>query len=163
MTDLRQLARGIHPAILEDRGLDAALSALAARSRIPVDLRVDLRPGEEPVLDRELEAVAYFVVAEALTNVAKHAEASTAEVVVGRTAEALQVRVADDGRGGARLRRDGHSTGLAGLTDRVRATGGRLEVTSPPGQGTVLSAVIPLGPRRAPVPPHPTAPLEALR
>ena len=163
MTDLRQLARGIHPAILEDRGLDAALSALAARSRIPVDLRVDLRPGEEPVLDRELEAVAYFVVAEALTNVAKHAEASTAEVVVGRTAEALQVRVADDGRGGARLRRDGHSTGLAGLTDRVRATGGRLEVTSPPGQGTVLTAVIPLGPRRAPVPPHPTAPLEALR
>ncbi|HEX7351251.1 sensor histidine kinase [Brachybacterium sp.] len=136
MTDLRQLARGIHPAVLTDRGLDAALSALAARSRIPVELEVDLSTGGGPELDREREAVAYFVVAEALTNVAKHAEATRAQVTVTRSSEELQVLVEDDGRGGAQMRRDGRSTGLAGLTDRVRATGGTLEVGDAPGEGT---------------------------
>ncbi|MDN5820981.1 MAG: sensor histidine kinase [Brachybacterium sp.] len=144
MTDLRQLARGIHPAVLTDRGLDAALSALAARSRIPVALDVDLSAVGGPALDREREAVAYFVVAEALTNIAKHAAATRAEVTVTRDRETLHVRIRDDGRGGARVRRDGLSTGLAGLTDRVRATGGVLELSSPPGDGTLLHAKIPL-------------------
>ena len=164
MTDLRQLARGIHPAVLTDRGLDAALSALAARSLVPVELRVELRNDTGPELDRELEAVAYFVVAEALTNVAKHAEASTADVSVTRNDDVLRVRVEDDGRGGAKVRRDGLSTGLTGLTDRVRATGGLLEVASPPGGGTVLVAVIPLTGRTDPVATisHPTT-QEALR
>ena len=144
MTDLRQLARGIHPAVLTDRGLDAALSALAARSRVPVELDVDLGPAGAPMLDREREAVAYFVVAEALTNIAKHAEASRALVTVSRGADALHLRIEDDGRGGAQVRRDGFSTGLAGLTDRLRATGGALEMSSPPDGGTVLRAQIPL-------------------
>ncbi|MDO5661741.1 MAG: histidine kinase [Brachybacterium sp.] len=140
ITDLRQLARGIHPAVLTDRGLDAALSALAARSAIPVELTTDL-PG---TLGRESEAVAYFVVSEALTNIAKHSGASRAEVSVSRRGPRLVVRVADDGRGGARLVRDGTATGLAGLTDRVRATGGRLEIASPDGAGTVIAASIPV-------------------
>ncbi|GAA1488313.1 sensor histidine kinase [Brachybacterium sacelli] len=144
MTDLRQLARGIHPAVLTDRGLDAALSALAARSTIPVDLQVDLDRRDPSRLGREREAVAYFVVSEALTNIAKHSGASAASVIVTQSPEVLRVRVEDDGRGGARVRRDGLSTGLAGLTDRVRATGGRLEVASPADGGTVLVAVIPL-------------------
>ena len=158
MTDLRQLARGIHPAVLTDRGLDAALSALAARSLVPVTLQVELGADTEPALDRELEAVAYFVVAEALTNIAKHAEATAAEITVNRNGSALRVRIQDDGRGGAQVRRDGLSTGLAGLTDRVRATGGLLEIASPPGGGTTLIAVIPLAGRAAPVPElsHPT-------
>ncbi|MGP5077768.1 sensor histidine kinase [Brachybacterium alimentarium] len=156
MTDLRQLARGIHPAVLTDRGLDAALSALAARSRIPVELRVDLSGGQGARLDREREAVAYFLVSEALTNIAKHSEAERAAVTVTQTRDALQVRIEDDGRGGAQVHRDGLSTGLAGLTDRVRATGGRLEVSSPAGGGTVLVAVLPL-PVQAAVAPTPAA------
>lgn len=141
MGDLRQLARGIHPAVLTDRGLDAALSALAARSAVPVDLTVDLPPQR---LGREREGVAYFVVAEALTNIAKHAEARGASVDVRIADGALRVLVEDDGRGGARVHRDGVSTGLAGLSDRVRATGGRLEVASPEGVGTRITASIPL-------------------
>lgn len=164
VTDLRQLARGIHPAVLTDRGLDAALSALAARSPVPVRMQVRMTG---PV-DREQEAVAYFVVAEALTNIAKHAAATTAEVTVLREGPdgALHVRVADDGRGGAAIRRDGVSTGLAGLADRVRATGGRLEVAkADPGTerpGTVLTALIP----RSTAPAAPTGrplPQEATR
>ncbi|MCT1429263.1 histidine kinase [Brachybacterium muris] len=156
ITDLRQLARGIHPAVLEDRGLDAALSALAARSPVPVDLSIDLTTP----LGREREAVAYFVVAEALTNIAKHAGATRARVDLTEADGTVRVRIEDDGRGGAQVHRDGVSTGLAGLTDRVRATGGRLEVsspTSPPGTtqdgtqgagpGTVLLALIPLDAR----------------
>ena len=139
MTDLRQLARGIHPAVLTDRGLDAALSAVAARSPVPVDLEVQVTGP----LEKEVEAVAYFVVSEALTNIARHSGADSATVQVLQTPESLRVHVEDDGRGGAQVRRDGQSTGLAGLTDRVRATGGRLEVASPAGGGTVLRAVIP--------------------
>ena len=174
MADLRQLARGIHPAVLEDRGLDAALSALAARSSVPVDLSIELQTR----LDREREAVAYFVVAEALTNITKHADATRAAVSLTEQAGTLLVRIEDDGRGGARVHRDGVSTGLAGLTDRVRATGGRLELTAPPtGTGTVLRAVIPLDarpglgtgeqsdhePARAPSTDAPTPTQEALR
>lgn len=176
ITDLRQLARGIHPAVLTDRGLDPALSALAARSPISVDLSVDA-PAR---LGREQEAVAYFVVSEALTNIAKHASASQARVAVsvlgttdrpgavpGSSAPAvLRVRIEDDGRGGARVHRDGLSTGLAGLTDRVRATGGHLEVSSPAGGPTVLEATIPIPavatapstPSARALPPDPTDP-----
>ncbi|MFC7458494.1 sensor histidine kinase [Brachybacterium sp. GCM10030267] len=164
MTDLRQLARGIHPAVLTDRGLDAALSALAARSPVPVDLQVELGRGAGPALDREREAVAYFVVSEALTNIAKHSEAAHATVSVTRSEDVLRVRIEDDGRGGAQVRRDGLSTGLAGLTDRVRATGGRLEVTSPAGGGTVLLALVPVGPgHRIPAATGPTTTEEAPR
>lgn len=142
MTDLRQLARGIHPAVLTDRGLDPALSALAARSAIPVDLHVQV-PGR---LGREQEAVAYFLVSEALTNIAKHSGARRAriDVLVPEGTAVLQVRIQDDGRGGAAVHRDGVSTGLAGLTDRVRAAGGALEVSSPAGGPTILSASLPL-------------------
>ncbi|HJC68431.1 sensor histidine kinase [Brachybacterium sp. EE-P12] len=155
MTDLRQLARGIHPAVLADRGLDAALSALAARSRIPVVLDVTLLGPGHAGLDREREGVAYFVVAEALTNIAKHAEAEQVAVTVRQEPGTLRVRIEDDGRGGALVRRDGLSTGLAGLTDRVRAAGGVLEILSPRGGGTVLEAVLPL-PTSSP-PPRPSA------
>lgn len=166
MTDLRQLARGIHPAVLTDRGLDAALSALAARSRVPVRLDVDLAAGAAQPLDREREAVAYFVVAEALTNIAKHAGARRAEVHVHDDGQTLRVQVEDDGRGGARVHRDGISTGLAGLGDRVRATGGRLTVGDRPGGGTVLTALIPRehgssSSQRAAAPPRPAAPRPA--
>src|SRR5699024_1808210 len=171
MTDLRQLARGIHPAVLTDRGLDAALSAVAARSPVPVDLRVEIRSG----LGREPEAVDSFVVAEALTNIAKLSEATSAWVTVTQADQALRVRIEDDGRGGAAVSRGGLSTGLAGLTDRVRATGGHLEIASPHGGGTVLTAVIPLDPRpgagpataeQTPAPPAaqtPAAPADATR
>lgn len=142
MAELRQLARGIHPAVLTDRGLDAALSALAARSAIPVDLAVSLpvRPG------REAEAVAYFVVSEALTNIARHSGARAARVDLRGDEDVLHLRIDDDGVGGAAVRRDGVSTGLAGLTDRVRATGGRLDIASEPGRGTHLAATIPVSP-----------------
>ena len=124
-----------------------------------MDLQVDLGAADHALLDREREAVAYFVVSEALTNIAKHSAADSASVTVTQTPEVLRVRVEDDGRGGARVRRDGLSTGLAGLTDRVRATGGRLEVSSPADGGTVLVAVLPLltgVPATAPV--RPAAP-----
>lgn len=138
MTEVRQLARGIHPAVLTDRGLDAALSALAARAAVPValDVQLPVRPS------RESEAVAYFAVSEALTNIAKHADASHARVDLRGDGERLRLVIEDDGRGGAAVHRDGVSTGLAGLTDRVRATGGHLVIASEPGHGTRLTADI---------------------
>ncbi|WP_349826952.1 sensor histidine kinase [Brevibacterium litoralis] len=149
ITELRQLARGIHPAVLTDRGLDAAVSALAGRSPIPVDVTIDLpfRPGEET------ESVAYFVVAEALTNAAKHAQATRARVRVtgsqgpgpGGRGGSVQVSVSDDGRGGAVITRDGSHTGLAGLVDRVAAAGGTCTVTSPVGGPTIIVAEVPCG------------------
>ncbi|WP_344354730.1 sensor histidine kinase [Brachybacterium phenoliresistens] len=152
ITDLRQLARGIHPAVLTDRGLDAALSALAARSPIPVDLHTDL-----PMrLGRETEGVAYFVVSEALTNIAKHSGASRATVRVRQQGSSLDVTISDDGRGGAGVHRgglaSGQRTGLAGLTDRVRAAGGTLELHSPPGGGTRLQALLPVSAQIAAAP-----------
>ena len=132
-----------------------ALGALAARSRIPVVLDVSLLGPGHAGLDREREGVAYFVVAEALTNIAKHAEAEQVAVTVRQEPGTLRVRIEDDGRGGALVRRDGLSTGLAGLTDRVRAAGGVLEILSPRGGGTVLEAVLPL-PTSSP-PPRPSA------
>jgi signal transduction histidine kinase len=135
--ELRELARGIHPAILSDRGLGAALEALAGRAPIPVEL-AELPP--EP-LPEPIEAAAYFLVAEALTNVVKYARASQATVRVARHNGAAVVEVADDGVGGADPR---HGSGLRGLADRVSALDGRIEIESPAGAGTRLRAEIPV-------------------
>jgi PAS domain S-box-containing protein len=140
--ELRELARGIHPAVLTDRGLAPAIAALAARAPVPVEV-VDL-PGDR--LPAEIETTAYFTVAEALTNVAKYADASHATVRVACEGDDVVVEVADDGVGGARAS-DG--TGLRGLADRIGACDGSLSVTSPPGDGTLVRAVLPLQPSRA--------------
>ncbi|MCK9894454.1 histidine kinase [Frankia sp. AgB32] len=136
LAELRDLARGIHPSVLTDRGLDAALSGLAARCPVPVDIDIDRVPRRDP----DAEAVAYFFVAEALTNIARHSAASRARVLVRRGYGRLVVEVADDGRGGAR-ERDG--TGLTGLHDRARAVDGAFSLTSPAGVGTTLRLELP--------------------
>jgi signal transduction histidine kinase len=137
--ELRNVIRGVHPAVLTERGLDPALSALAARSPVPVTVDVDpsLEARRAPAT---IEAVAYFVVAEALTNVARHSGASKASVSVRRTPTQLLVWIADDGRGGAS---PAPGSGLAGLSDRVAAVDGKLIVTSPPGGGTVVYVELP--------------------
>ncbi len=137
--DLRSLVRGIHPSVLDERGLDAALSALIASCPVPVHVEVTLsrRP------DQTREAVAYFVVAEAITNVTKHSGADRASVIITEAAGLLRVLVEDDGHGGARADPGG---GLAGLAARVAAIDGTFTVTSPPGGPTHVEAVIPCGP-----------------
>jgi signal transduction histidine kinase len=135
--ELRELARGIHPAVLTDRGLSAALEALAARAPLPVDLSADL----EDRLPGPVEAAAYYVVAEALTNVAKYSDASAVEVRAQRQNGRVVVEVADDGVGGAD---PSLGSGLRGLADRVEALDGQLEVVSSAGEGTTVRAVIPL-------------------
>ena len=136
LVEIRDLARGIHPAVLTDRGLDAALSSLAARSPVPVTLSSEL--GDER-LSEQAESAAYFVVAEALTNVARHSGAAHAAVSAVRDDGVLVVEVRDDGAGGA----EPSGSGLAGLRDRVGALGGSLVVESPPGGPTLVTAVIP--------------------
>jgi signal transduction histidine kinase len=139
ITELRQLARGIHPAVLTDRGLDPAISALAARSVVPVDVVIDLpqRPGTEA------ESVAYFVVAEALTNIHKHSGATRARVSIIGSGDTMQVSVSDNGTGGAQVCRDGSHTGLSGLVDRVTAARGTWTLTSPIGGPTTLVVEVP--------------------
>jgi signal transduction histidine kinase len=136
LEELRELARGIHPAVLADRGLEPALSALAGRAPLPVD--VTATPDER--LPARVEAAAYFVVAEALTNVAKYAQATRASVAVERRNGHAMVEVRDDGVGGADPAR---GSGLTGLVDRLAALDGRLEVESPEGGGTTVRADIP--------------------
>jgi signal transduction histidine kinase len=136
LEELRELARGIHPTVLTDRGLGAALDALVQRAPMPVDLRVAVPER----LDAAIEAAAYFLVSEALTNAAKHAEATAVGVDVASVDGTLVVTVADDGVGGADA---GRGSGVRGLVDRVEAVGGRLEVSSPPGEGTRLCARLP--------------------
>ena len=136
LTELRNLIRGLHPAVLEDRGLDAALSGVAARMPVPVRLTVDLPRRPPPVI----EAVAYFVVSEALTNVAKHAQASQAEVFVQGTGDRLHVIISDDGIGGADPAR---GTGLAGLAKRASSVDGTFEIASPPGGPTLITVDLP--------------------
>jgi signal transduction histidine kinase len=136
ITEVRDLARGIHPAVLTDRGLDAALSSLAARSSVPIDVRVDV--AERP--PASVEAAAYFVVSEALTNIAKHARASKGSVTLRRSGDRLTVQVQDDGVGGATI---DEGSGLAGLRDRVRALDGEMHLLSPEGGPTVLMVEIP--------------------
>jgi signal transduction histidine kinase len=135
--ELRDLARGIHPAVLADRGLGPALEALAARVPVPVD--VSGVPDDQ--LAPPVEACAYFVTAEALTNVAKYAHASEASVDLNVECDRLRVQVRDDGIGGADI---DAGTGLHGLRDRVDALDGTLELESPPGCGTTLTVEIPL-------------------
>src|SRR5215218_11050549 len=136
LEELRELARGIHPAVLTDRGLEAAVQALAARAPVPVD--VEAMPTDR--LPAPVEAAAYFVVSESLTNVAKYARAEHATVRVGRADGYAVVEVSDDGVGGAD---PAAGSGLRGLADRLAALDGRLEVHSPPGGGTVVRANIP--------------------
>jgi signal transduction histidine kinase len=135
IAELRDLARGISPPVLADRGLVAAVDALARRSPVPVVVegRIDRRPG--PVV----ETAAYFVVAESLTNVAKHAGGAVARVSVWQSPDELVVEVSDNGSGGANV--DG--SGLTGLRRRVEALDGTLSVTSPPGHGTTVRARLP--------------------
>jgi signal transduction histidine kinase len=140
--ELRELARGLHPAVLAERGLAPALETLAARAPLP--MTVTGVPEER--LPEPLEAAVYFVVAESLTNAVKHAEAGRLSVRMSAHDGELHVEIADDGRGGADPKA---GTGLRGLADRVEALGGRLDVASPPGEGTTLSAVLPLTPQTA--------------
>jgi signal transduction histidine kinase len=136
LTELRNLVRGLHPPVLENRGLDAALSGIVARMPIPVRLTVDV-PRRPPAM---IEAVAYFVVSEGLTNITKHAQASQAEVVVQRAGDRLHVIISDDGVGGAD---PAHGTGLAGLAKRAASVDGGLEIASPPGGPTLLTVDLP--------------------
>jgi signal transduction histidine kinase len=138
LTELRNLVRGVHPPVLTERGLDAALSGLAALCPIPVDVSVDV-----PVRPKaSVEAVAYFVVAEALTNVAKHSRASRAKVIVESHGYpgTLTVVVTDDGVGGA----DPHGAGLSGLAGRVSGVDGRLSIESPSGGPTIIAVELPV-------------------
>ncbi|MFJ7956152.1 sensor histidine kinase [Streptomyces sp. NPDC096319] len=136
LQELRDLARGIHPAVLTDRGLDAALSAVASRCTVPVKVHVDLteRPAEA------IEGIAYFTVSELLQNVSKHARARSASVEVWRSGDRLMLQVRDDGAGGARF--DG-GTGLAGLAERLGAVDGLLVLDSPEGGPTQVTAELP--------------------
>ena len=136
LAELRGFVRGLHPAVLDERGLDAALSGIVARSPVPTSLHVLL--AERP--PRTVEAIAYFVVSEALTNVAKHSGATAATVRVTSDRTRLVVEVTDNGRGGATI---GAGSGLTGLTNRVASVDGTLTVTSPLGGPTVLRAEMP--------------------
>ena len=137
LTELRNLVRGVHPPVLSDRGLDAALSGLAALSPVPVTVSVEL-PSRPPAA---IEAIAYFVVAEALTNIAKHAHAHHARILVVRVDDQLSVEVTDDGVGGA----DPAGQGLSGLAARVAGVDGQFRVTSPTGGPTTLEVTLPCG------------------
>jgi signal transduction histidine kinase len=141
LAELRELARGIHPSALTQRGLAAAVSVLAERSRVEVDLDLELEP--EARLTPAAEAAAYFVVSEALANVAKYSGATRATVRVRREPDAVTVEVVDRGVGGAEPSR---GSGLRGLADRVAALEGELRVTSPAGEGTTVFARVPAEP-----------------
>jgi signal transduction histidine kinase len=138
LVELRNLARGIHPAVLTDRGLDAALSAVITRCPVPVSLTVDV-----PIrLAAPVESAAYFVVAEALTNVARHSRATQVDLSVVVEDDQLVIGVRDDGDGGADASR---GSGLSGLSDRVHALGGSMRVLSPLGGPTRVTVEIPCG------------------
>ncbi len=136
LQELRDLARGIHPAVLTDRGLDAALSSVASRCTVPVQVTADLpaRPAAA------IEGIAYFTVSELLQNISKHSGARNASVDVWRTDDRLLIQVWDNGRGGARL--DG-GTGMAGLADRLGAVDGLFVIDSPEGGPTTVTAELP--------------------
>jgi signal transduction histidine kinase len=136
LAELRDLARGIHPAVLTERGLEAAVAALVQRAPVPVDMHaaVPARP------DPSIEAAAYFLISEALTNVAKYAQADAVTVDLRAASGVLVVTITDDGIGGAD---PAGGSGLRGLVDRVEAIGGQIEITSPPGHGTRLCARLP--------------------
>jgi signal transduction histidine kinase len=137
LEELRVLARGIHPPILTDRGLEAAVTALTARSPVPVKVSVDVARRPQPAV----ETAAYFVVAEAVANAIKYAHPTRLDIRIRRLRDTLTVEVEDDGSGGA----DPAGEGLSGLTRRVQALDGRLNVTSPVGGPTMVRALLPCG------------------
>jgi signal transduction histidine kinase len=137
LDELVEISRGIHPAILTKGGLTAALTTLARRSLVPVDLELST----ETRLPAPIEAAAYYVVCEALANISKHAHASTVQVVVAVRGDVLELTIRDNGRGGADARR---GSGLIGLTDRVDALTGTIELASPIGGGTTLRVRLPI-------------------
>lgn len=136
LEELRDLARGIHPAVLTGRGLAVALESVAARAPVPVQLTV----GIEERVSEPIEIAAYYVVTESLANIAKHAQATSASIEVARTSASLVVEIVDDGIGGADT---DSGSGLRGLADRVEALGGRLSVSTPQDGGTCVRADIP--------------------
>jgi signal transduction histidine kinase len=136
LAELRELVRGLHPAVLNDRGLDAALSGIAARSPVPARLRVEVPVRPSPTV----EAVAYFVVSEALSNAAKHARAHSVDISVVRQGTSLHITIRDDGVGGADPSR---GSGLRGLSQRVSSDDGSLRLSSPPGGPTVITVELP--------------------
>lgn len=136
--ELNNLVRGLHPAVLDDRGLDAALSGIAARAPLPVELTVDMERRPSPTV----EAVAYFVVSEALANVAKHARAQRVSVRLRARRGLLRITVTDDGAGGAD---PSAGTGLAGLAQRVGSVDGTIRIDSPLGGPTVITVELPCG------------------
>ncbi len=138
LEELRDLARGLHPAVLTDRGLEPALQSLASRAPFPVEV-VGVPPAR---LAEGVEAAVYYVVAESLTNAAKHADASEARVEISASDEEVVVEIRDDGNGGASL---AGGSGLRGLADRIEALGGQLDLESAPGDGTVVRAMLRLG------------------
>jgi signal transduction histidine kinase len=136
LAELRNLVRGLHPAVLEDRGLDAALSGVAARAPLPVRLSVHMKERASPTV----EAIAYFVVSECLTNIARHSAARHAAIDVRLDGRRLRIRVTDDGVGGANPAR---GTGLASLAQRAKSVDGSLRIDSPPGGPTVITVELP--------------------
>ena len=134
--ELREIARGIHPTILTEAGLGPALRALARRSEIPVDVEVRL----DERLPAPVEAAAYYIVSEALTNVVKHAHANVVELIAAHDSGILTLEIRDDGIGGVDA---GRGSGILGLTDRAEALGGMISITSPPRGGTTLSVRLP--------------------
>ncbi|MFG1818557.1 GAF domain-containing protein [Kribbella sp. NPDC049174] len=143
--ELREMARGIHPSVLSEGGLGAALRMLARRSAVPVELSIGIDSRYPP----PIEVAAYYVVSEALTNATKHADASGAEVTIGERDGTLHLQVRDDGLGGAE---PGRGSGLIGLRDRVEALGGSFDITSHTGDGTVIEVSLPLTPTDHPTP-----------
>jgi signal transduction histidine kinase len=141
LAELRELARGIHPAVLTDHGLTDALHALAERVALPV--RIECRVAER--LAPPVETALYYCATEAITNVVKHAGATRAKVRLLRVEDAIALEVTDNGNGGVRR---GNGTGLSGLEDRLAVLGGRLEVECAPGEGTVVRATVPAGRER---------------
>jgi PAS domain S-box-containing protein len=140
LAELRDLAQGLHPAVLTDRGLQEAVLALANRTAVPVELDIELNGARPPLA---IESVVYFTVSEALTNVAKYAEASYAWVCLRHRGDGLHIEIGDDGIGGLDERR---GSGVQGLRDRIGAVGGTLQISSPPNRGTVMRASLPIAP-----------------
>jgi signal transduction histidine kinase len=138
IAELRSLARGIHPVALTDRGLPGAIPGLAARAPLPVEVAVDVDERPAPAI----EGIAYFIVSEALTNIAKHAQATSARVAIVRQSASLSVEITDNGRGGAQA---SAGSGLRGLADRVASVDGEFSVSSPIGGPTVIRADLPCG------------------
>jgi signal transduction histidine kinase len=143
LDELREISHGIHPAILSEAGLGPALEALARRSAVPVELDLNLGPR----LGDHVEAAAYFIASEAITNVAKHAQATVIDMRADGCDGALTLSISDDGIGGADPNR---GSGIIGLKDRVEALGGTISVLSPPGHGTALHVQLPADPMPAP-------------